>query len=89
MRGATAACGPRLVSVPPSNGGKDARLVVRQAAHCSGWSGSFFHHHYGQQWIELRRGWIFKRKTRVRLPLMGLRELKTRFARAVRGGLDA
>jgi len=27
----------------------------------------FFHDHYGQQWIELRRGRIFKRKTRVRL----------------------
>ena len=26
----------------------------------------FFHDHYGQQWI-LRRGRIFKRKTRVRL----------------------
>jgi hypothetical protein len=27
----------------------------------------FSHDHYGQQWIELRRGWIIKRKTRVRL----------------------
>ena len=27
----------------------------------------FFHDHYGQQWIELRCGRIFKRKTRVRL----------------------
>lgn len=27
----------------------------------------FSHDYYGQQWIELRRGWIFKRKTRVRL----------------------
>jgi hypothetical protein len=27
----------------------------------------FFQDHYGQRWIELRRGWIFKRKTRVRL----------------------
>jgi hypothetical protein len=27
----------------------------------------FYHDHYGQQWIELRRGWFFKRKARVRL----------------------
>ena len=27
----------------------------------------FFHDYYGQQWIELGRGRIFKRKTRVRL----------------------
>jgi hypothetical protein len=27
----------------------------------------FFHDHYGQQWIELKRGRIFKRKFRVRL----------------------
>lgn len=27
----------------------------------------FFHDHFGQQWIELKRGRIFKRKSRVRL----------------------
>jgi hypothetical protein len=27
----------------------------------------FYHDHYGQQWIELRRGWVFKRKTRIKL----------------------
>ena len=27
----------------------------------------FFLDYYGQQWVELRRGWIFRRKTRVRL----------------------
>ena len=27
----------------------------------------FFHDHFGQQWIELKRGRMFKRKSRVRL----------------------
>jgi hypothetical protein len=27
----------------------------------------FFQDYYGEQWIELRRGWIFRRKVRVRL----------------------
>ena len=27
----------------------------------------FFYGYYGQQWVELRHGWIFKRKASVRL----------------------
>jgi len=41
-------------------------LFVKQRI-AAGDQARFFHDYFGQQWIELKRGRIFKRKSRVRL----------------------
>ena len=36
----------------------------------------FFHDFYGRQWIELSRGWLLKRRTRVYLAAEEILEVK-------------
>ena len=44
----------------------DLSFVMQRIA--AGDRARFFHDYFGQQGVELSRGWIFKRKTRVSLP---------------------
>ena len=60
----------------------DLSFVMQRIA--AGDRARFFHAYFGQQEVELSRGWIFKRKTRVSCIQRRSRKLKTCCTRAVK-----